>query len=950
MLNIIKIMHNVYKIFIFLLLLGLFSLLLAGNTGKIAGIVTDKKTGEPLAGANVLIKGTNLGASTDVDGSFYILQVPPGTYAVEFEYVGYQKVTIKNIRVQSDLTVRLNVEMQPIALQAEEIVIVAEKPLIQHDITSTRTTSTREELQITPGVENALDVFKLQAGAITNVAPQLITLNSGVRLQVRDESLKDVHIRGGRGGEILYMVDGVPVTHPLYGGRSVLDLNVNDVDEVELLTGGFNAEYGQAQSGVINITTRSGKDYFEGGIEYKTDHWHPFGPSYNTDYVTFFIGGPEIINKYVLSRMGFKLPGKLNFFVSGNGTITNTEYDNHRTREMRKALGISFKERQNNTGNLNGKLDWIVNPQLKFSLSYHGSWHRWSRFDWLWKNYPDNTVGYGRDTHELSFRFNHTLSKSTFYNLNVGYLQVAYKVSLFGQRPPDFWTFYADSLDTIGYNYWDWKRQYPDSVPYYLKGVEAPTVDEVTGFFTNKGYETYWRDDLTKSWSCRFTITSQMNRRNLVKSGFELQYHDLRYIDIQDGGQALSEYGQMVFEHGQQALLPPGPFKEFGQNRWVFYTKPIIGGFFVQDKFEHESLIINAGVRLDFLRHSNEVMTEQYRRVWEKNTGEKARWPRYRYKISPRFGISFPISERTVMFFSYGHFAQLPELQFMYRDPYSIDLIGNPNLDYEQSILYEFGFTNQFARNWAIDIKSYTKDISKQVGTTTLGKEGGQRVNVYDNTGYARARGFELRLTKRYSHYYSGNLTYTIQWATGYSSSAFDDYIRSTTNFPKPIRERRLSWDVRHQIVLEANMMIPKKARIHVFGIPIPTKWSATLLASLSSGYPYTPGTTDMVEAQTLENTASGPWTMSADLKLQKWFFLFNQVKMTFYLDIFNLFDINNVQIGYGFNPWTGKPFKYGDVEEPGKRIWNYYEAYRFMDPRQFSTGRYAKVGLRFDF
>lgn len=950
MLNTTKTMKSMQKIFILLSLLGFAGFLFAGNTGKIAGTVIDKNTGEPLVGANVMIKGTNLGASTDMEGAYYILQVPPGTYSVEFEYIGYRKVAIKNVRVQSDLTVHLNVKMKPEALETKEIVIVAEKPLIQYDITSTRTTKTRHELQTTPGIEHTLDVFKMQAGAITNAAPQTITLNSGIRLQVRDESLKDIHIRGGRGGEILYMVDGVPVTHPLYGGRAVLNLNINDVKEVELLTGGFNAEYGQAQSGVINITTRSGTDYFEGGIEYKTDHWHPLGPSYNTDYLTFFLGGPEIINKYILSNIGLKLPGKLNFFFSGDGTITNTEYNNHRIRDNISVFGFTFKERQSNTGNLNGKLNWTLSPEVRFALNYHGSWNRWSRYDWLWKNYPDNMVGYARNTHEISLMFNHTLSKSTFYNLNIGYLQVSYKSSLFGKRPPDFWTFYADSLDSTGYSYDEWEKLFPDSAPYYLKGVEAPTVDEVTGFFTNRGYETYWRDDLTKSLSCRFTITSQVSKRNLVKSGFELQFHNLRYVDIQDGGQKLSEYGRMELEHGEQSLTPPGPFKEFGENRWVFHTRPDIGGFFIQDKFEHESLIINAGVRLDFLRHSNEVMTEEYRKVWEKDTGEKARWKRYRYKISPRFGISFPISVRTVMFFSYGHFAQLPELQFMYRDPYSIDLIGNPNLDYEQSILYEFGFTNQFAKNWAIDIKSYTKDISKQVGTTMFGRKGGQRVNVYDNTGYARARGIELRLTKRYSNYYSGNMTYTLQWADGYSSSAFDDYIRSTTNFPKPIRERRLSWDVRHQVVLEANLMIPDRAKLTLFGLPIPTKWGATLLANMSSGYPYTPGTTDMVEAQTKENTASGPWTMSADLKLQKWFTIMKDLKLTFYLDIFNVFNINNVQIGYGFNPWTGKPFRYGDVQEPSKRIWNYYEAYRFMDPRQFSTGRYAKFGLRLGF
>jgi outer membrane receptor protein involved in Fe transport len=793
-------------------------------------------------------------------------------------------------------------------------------------------------------------MFKMQAGAISNIAPQDVQLSSGVRLEVRDESLKDVHIRGGRGGEVLYMVDGVPVTHPLYGGRSVLDLNVNDVDEVELLTGAFNAEYGQAQSGVINITTRSGKDNYEGGIEYKTDAWHPFGSTYNTDYLTFFVGGPEPINKYVLSKMGWKIPGQLNFFLSGNGTITDTDYNNHRTRDQISIFGLTFNERQNNTGNLNAKFDWFLSPQVKFALSYHGSWNSWSRFDWFWKDFPDHTVNYSRSNNHFSFKFNHTISKSTFYNLNFGYMDVSYKSSLSGNKPGDFWKFYADSLDTVGYDYSAWNSSFPDQKPYSVKSVSAPIANETTGFYNDGGFETYWRDDYTETVSFRGDITSQVTSDHLFKAGIELQIHDLQYIDIQDGGQVFSNYGKWKYEGGLEEDEPPGPFKEFGLNRWVFFTKPVIGGLFIQDKFEHKNLIINAGVRFDLLRHGDEIFQRSYKEQWEKRTGQKSNWKRYSIEASPRFGVSFPISERTVLFFSYGHFTQLPELQFMYRDPYSLNLIGNPHLESEQSVLYEFGFTNQFAQDWAIDIKSYAKDISRQVNTTLFGREGEQVVNVYDNTGYARSRGLELRLIKRPSGFYSGNATYTVQWADGYSSSAFDDYIRSTNDFPKPIRERRLSWDVRHQIVFQGNFIAAKNSNPMLFGLSIPDQWSTTLLASFSSGYPYTPGTDDEVERQVKENTYSGPITVSTDLKFQKWFNLGNSIKLTFYMDIFNLLNVNNVQIGYGFNNWTGKPFRYGNVQEPGKRLWDYYDSFRIMDPRQFSTDRYAKFGFRFDF
>ncbi len=934
-----------------LLLLLMAGVLYAGNTGKIAGKVIDKETGEPLVGCNAMIKGKYLGASTDKDGFYFILQVPPGIYDVEFSYIGYKKVTVKNVKVTADLTAQVSVEMQMKAVEGDEVVVIAERKLVQHDVTSTRVSTTREEMMDTPGMESSLDLFKIQGGAVLNVAPRPITLSTGVKLQVRDESIKDVHIRGGRGGEILYMVDGVPITHPLYGGRSVLDLNVSDVDEIELLTGGFNAEYGQAQSGVINITTRSGNDYYQGGIEYKTDRWHPFSDSYDTQYATFYLSGPEVINKYILSKIGLQLPGRLNFFFSGNGTLTNTPYNNFRTREQLEFLTLKFDEKQDNKGNLNFKFDWVISPMVRFALSYHGAWQKWSRFDWLWKNNPDNTVGYKRKNNHFSLRFNHTLSRSTFYTINIGYLDVSYQSSLNGATPGNFWTFYADSLDTLGMTYDEWERLNPGKKPFRVKSnISVPVTDETTGFFTSEGFENYWRDDFTTTYSFRGDITSQITKSHLLKTGLEVQYHNLQYIDIQDGGVTLSNYGYSKYEDGAETSAPPGPFPEFGQNRWVFYTTPLVGGFYIQDKYERESLIINAGMRVDLLRHGDDIFDKEYKEQWEKSTGLKSDWRRYNLQFSPRFGVSYPISERTVMFFSYGHFTQLPELQFMYRDPWSINLIGNPHLGYEQSVLYEFGFTNQFARNWAIDIKSYAKDISKQVGTTLVGKAGKKNVNLYDNTGYARARGFEIKLKKRHSGYTNGNLTYTIQWANGYSSSAFDDYVRSQTNFPKPIRERRLGWDVRHQLIFQGSLSVPENRHPRLFGLKIPNKWSATVLSGFSSGYPYTPGTWDEVELQLTENSASGPWSFTTDLKIQKWVFIRKKFKLSFYLDIFNLFNVNNVNVGYGFNTWTGKPFVYGDRIGDTNHIYKYYDMYRLMDPRQFTTGRYMKAGMKIEF
>jgi outer membrane receptor protein involved in Fe transport len=901
----------------------------AQNTGKIMGTVKDRATGEALVGANVAVKGTALGASTDVEGRFFILRVPPGIHDLAISSVGYQGITLKGVRVQVDLTSEVQVKLEQSAIEVEGVTVMAEQKMVQKDVTSTRRTVSQGQIRETPGLDATTDIFKLQAGTVLTAAPPTLRLADGTQLQVRDESLQDVHIRGGRGGEILYMVDGMPVTHPIYGGRSVMDLNLVDVESVELLTGAFNAEYGQAQSGVVNIITKSGGESYHGGLEYKTDQLGIFGESYTTDYASVYLGGPEPITQTLLPALGIN-PGKgLTFFLSGNSTLTNTEYDNHRKRRDFSVFLFDVRERQDNSTNLNAKLNWDISGEHKLALSYHGSRKQWSSFDYLWKYSPNNTADYKRNNYTMTAAFSHVLSKSTYYTLMAGYLDVVFQGSLGGMTPADFW--------------------YQDTTGRYISKYNSPTINPSTGFFYDQGVQSIWRDDHTKTFTFKGDLTSQVHPSHLVKMGLEAQYNTISYIDIQDGGTKLSRYGQAI-----DSIAPPGPFNLFGQNRWVFDVKPIIASAYIQDKFELEYLVINAGVRIDYFNLGNSVMQQDWVASWERATGLKANWKQGMFKISPRFGVSFPISENTVVFFSYGHFNQLPELQFFYRDPYSSGFTGNPALDYEQTILYEFGFTHQLTDYWAIDIKNYGKDISKQIGTTRVFSVQGTPIDLYDNKGYGRTRGLEFELVKNPSDHIGGRATYTIQWANGYSSSAFDDYVRSTNNFPYPIRERALEWDVRQQVIVQATLATAKGDYPNVFGFELADDWNLTLLYRFSTGTPYTPGlaTLNPVEAQKQENTVYGPYTSSTDLKFEKGFTV-GGLRFAVTFDVFNLFDQRNVQTvrgDLGFNQWTGEPYRYGDIQKPQNNLYDYYTMLSLRDPRVFSTGRTTKLGIRIDF
>ena len=223
------------------------SVLFAGTTGKISGRVVDGSTGDPLPGCNILMDGTVLGAASDLDGNYYILNIPPGTYTLRFMMIGYGQLRVTNVEVMTDLTTTIDAELNVEVMKGQEVTVVAERPMIQKDLTSTTSIVGAEEMESLPVTEVG-DVLAMQAGYV------------------------DGSLRGGRRGEVMYMIDGVPMTDS-YDRSSTVNVNTSMVQELQVISGAFNAEYGQAMSGIVNITTKQGDDDFGGHVEtYFGDH------------------------------------------------------------------------------------------------------------------------------------------------------------------------------------------------------------------------------------------------------------------------------------------------------------------------------------------------------------------------------------------------------------------------------------------------------------------------------------------------------------------------------------------------------------------------------------------------------------------------------------------------------------------------------------------------------
>ena len=294
-----------------ILLIGLlfsFKNISAGTTGKLSGKIIDKETGEPLIGANVMIEGTVLGAATDVEGNYFILQIPPGTYKVRFSMIGYQTLVMDDVRLRVDLTTTLDGKLIQSAVGLEEVIVQAERPMIQTDVTYSQANISSEEVEMLP-VEEFEDVLALQAGVVSTGG--------------------EIHVRGGRGGEISYMVDGITVTDPYNSGMAV-EIENNAIQELQFISGTFNAEYGQAMSGIVNIVTKDGDFYeYSGSIGgnmgdyritkdkvYHSNSTLPLFPQVNNmrwDNITDLKANIE----------GPIIPGALSFFVSGRKKRNN---------------------------------------------------------------------------------------------------------------------------------------------------------------------------------------------------------------------------------------------------------------------------------------------------------------------------------------------------------------------------------------------------------------------------------------------------------------------------------------------------------------------------------------------------------------------------------------------------------------------------------------------------
>ncbi len=830
----------------------------AAQTGKIAGRVLDAATGEGLPGVNVVVQGTTLGAATDVDGYYTILNLRPGTYAVRASLIGFTPQVVEGVRVLINQTTELDFQLAEEVLEGEEVVVTASRPLVQRDLTSSSVSVSSEQLDALP-VQSFSDVVNLQAGVV------------------------DGHFRGGRIGEVAYLVDGVPV-NDVYDQNFAFQVENNAIQEVEIISGTFNAEYGQAQSGVVNIVTKDGGATYEGSLN-----------AYLGDYATaatdLFPRGRGVspTGTYeVQGTLSGPVPGlgeRLTFFGSGRFVRNDGFLYGRRIVEPvyaetpdRQAVVVDDGSQEPRVvlvpalgDSAYVPMNWSeqATAQLKLSARLWGSSRltlnglrqqdRGQNYDHLFRYNPDGIPTVYGDSYSLLATYNHVFGARSFLDL---------KLALFQNGVDEY--VYEDPLD-----------------PRYPRDAALRELRPSFSFFLGGARMTHFSRQ-TRTQVARADFTSQVTRRHLVKTGVEVKRHrlDLTSFEVKNNAGT-----------GFQPAIPPAGTPD----HVAYLQEPVEGSAYVQDKMEFDYLVVNLGLRLDYFDARAEVL-EDFGRP---RTGER-RPTSVKWQLSPRFGLAYPLSERGVVHVAYGHFFQMPPFDFLYTNPdYIYDpeqglnrAFGYADLEPQQTIAYEIGLQQAFTDLIGMDVTLYYKDIRNLLGTRieTIAAGVGEdfqlsRYGRYVNRDYGQVKGVILSFERRPADGYTLAVDYTFQIARGNASNPRDVLIAEQSGAEPNKQLVPLDWDRRHQLNLRLTVGQADRGAGLV-----------SLIGRLGTGLPYTPSIAD--ERTGLENSARMPGTATFDLFASRRLAL-GRLQPGLFLRVYNVFDARNVTSVYTD---TGRP------------------------------------------
>ena len=827
-----------------------------GQTGKIAGVVSDAATGDPIPGANVSIDGTTQGTVTDDDGYYVILNVRPGEYDIRASFIGYTPELREDIRVSIDLTTEIDFALQEQTVGLDEVVVAATRPVVQRDVSASVANITAQEIENLP-ITDVEKVVGLQAGFERGLT-----------------------VRGEGGDQVQFMVDGMSMNGGL-DNNPFTGVSYTAVQEMQVQSGGFNAEYGNVRSGLINVVTKepdsdrysvdaivrysgtsqknfAGVDPFGDDVKLPSDEnsfymrpmfdpevamtgvgaweqwlqdeyrpwdgWETIATNYNNTNGTSFTGEQlqqvfrdhYLRNDVSVQAPEYEVDATIGGPVPGISRMLGDLRFLASYRQTQNAYGLGGFARKGFEDRLgSAKLVSNIAPDMKLSiqgfLSRQAGMNRSESGQQELTNgelptYPWDagytsvftTIGedgnVNRDMGEtftnLTFhnmdidrsligaQFTHTLNATTFYEVQLQTQGTKYNTRTIEPRDENATFSYLDgqimlSEEPFGYTFKDRQDQLG--------------VGMITAGHWGSGYD----NSKVNRFSGRFDITSQVNRYSMMKAGVE--YVRASY-DV--------DYGEDDPEHPHN-----------GDEKWNWERTPQQAAAYVQNKLEFRGMIANVGLRLDYFNAGGDwYVYSPFDRAFTASVGVaqldealETEPTEHKVALSPRLGISFPVTDNSKLYFNYGHFRQMlnPTALFEVRSYFTgaVRGIGNPNHPMPKTVAYELGFEQNLFDQYLFRIAGYYRDLSDQPREVTFfSLDDLVNYRIDQPWNYSDVRGLELTLTRNRGRWIRGflNYTYTVRKTGNFGFSQIDenrtamnDFITSTTEHytSKPVPE-----------------------------------------------------------------------------------------------------------------------------------------------------------------
>ena len=891
-----------HRVLLALIFTGLFfNILFGATTGKISGIVTDVQTNEPLVGANVIIENLSLGAATDSDGRFYILNVPPGVYDVSVQMIGYAKLTVEDLDVSVGRTTQFTAALKTEVIEGEAVIVSANRVATKKDQTGSIRNVSSEDMELLP-IESVGQIVNMQAGVVNG------------------------HFRGGRSGEVSYMIDGMQIDNALNRGQAV-DLNVDAVQDMEVITGTFNAEYGKAMSGVVNLVTKDGSNELHGSVtsffgNYYTnndDVWQGLDKAEfnrNQDY-RFYLDGPVIKNLLYFFVNGRYQNNQNHLVGIRRFEVDNSsDFSNYPTDYYSEHTGDSSFVNMNRSENLNlsGKLTLRLGA-IRTSLMYLKNNDEWHNYDHDFIYNPDGVPVTHRSSEMFTLNFNHPFSRRAFYEIKLSQI---YNYSGY--------YLYEDPLDA-GYIH--------DS---YLSGTDY------TGFYTG-GQQKNHSISKTIKRDAKFDLTWQVNQQHSLKMGALYTAHDFSVKNRE----ILNVYRNTPLED-YPIFYRPEVLPDSTVYSDIYNKQPIELSAYIQDKMEFDEMTLNIGLRYEYFDPATVYPTQQ------RNPGNQLDFPdnpekmseypdaKAKTSISPRLGLGYQLGSSALLRFSYGHFTQFPPFSTMYQNnSYVIGttsyeaIVGNPRVMPEKTVNYEVGYWMEINSFMDCEVALFYKDIYNLSTINQVQTYNNVWYGLYGNKDYGNARGLELKYNAHYNGVYL-NMNYTLQYTRGNADNPQFTFNRAGDSQDPVPTLIPMSWDQRHTL----NVTLGYNTK----------NYGITVTSFYGSGgvYTWSPiSDNKLARINLMPNNSYQPQTFSSDLKAHYSFAKWHGINARINLQVYNLFDRLNESWVNG-NTGRANQNIIRDEDRIGhKADFVTYEE-RIFYPSAYAEPRQVKVGLELNF